>query len=69
MNVSFCCDLQWQVLKDYILLQAVIHSKQNTKRSKKISFLMSALTERTEAQIQQTPYANSFYHVHIIKLS
>lgn len=39
MNIPFCCDFQWQVLKGYILLQTVIHLKQKTKRSQKISFL------------------------------
>lgn len=38
-------------------------------QAKKFHFFIFALIERTEAQIQQSPYADSLYHIHIIKLS
>lgn len=74
MNISFCCDLQWQVLKGYVLLQTVIHLKQNTKRSQKISFIRVW----TNGEDWSPDPANSlwrfllscaYFHVHIIKLS
>lgn len=67
-NISFCCDLQWQALKGYTLLDCnsletkYLHALEKPKKNRFFTF---ALMERTEAQTQQSPYADSFYHVHI----
>lgn len=73
-NVSFCCDFQWQVLKGYILLQTVIHLKQKTKKSQKISVLWVCINGEDWSPDPANPLcwlflSCAYYLVHIIKRS
>lgn len=58
--------LQPRIFCDSVLLQNLLETEN---QAKKFPFFIFALTERTEAQIQQNPYADSLYHIHIIKLN
>lgn len=66
LGVTFGGALQLRIFCESVLLRNLLETEN---QAKKFPFFIFALIGRTEAQIQQNPFADCLYHIHIIKLS